>query len=572
MKKIITLLLALTLVFGLAGCGEREGGSGTGTDTQKINILFSGWVNTPTTADDPYRAYIAENYGLNVQLNANSDFENAAIMAFNSTENRPDIISFPSYTSYRKFFKQGVLLDDWTPYLQYMPNFSKSLNAQSQAASKAVFTDGEKLTALWTPADPPTWSLKLREDWLDMYRKDKAKEETWAPTTPDDLLDFARWIDAQKKAGVKEFEDAYAFSTAGGGNSLGVLGTWMPLMFGSVTVAPYGFYVDKNGEVQFGTTDGSYKEFLDYFKIIVEEQLIEPAWFTQQYAERKRTYAGKIGIEWMPGEITKNTQAEFNDKKITYAQRGMMPPEGKSENDVIDATDLWKTYALPKKQGTENERAGYMPGTGLAGKVITVSKATAQSKSKMEKICKLIDDLYCYFDEETGEYKRGEAYDALRWGVGIEKNLQFQKIEGSPQVYICTSSERAGFTEKYYREKQNGAWDWGAWFSSTNDGVISADEPHVNALVLKIAEHDNLTANMPSLPQIGDYVSLDASLLSDMTSDMVSFEYKYVNSKWSAENAQKEYDSYVKKWNSTLHGQEFLAAAKTQFTELGLIG
>lgn len=385
MKKIITLLLALTLVFGLAGCGEREGGSGTGTDTQKINILFSGWVNTPTTADDPYRAYIAENYGLNVQLNANSDFENAAIMAFNSTENRPDIISFPSYTSYRKFFKQGVLLDDWTPYLQYMPNFSKSLNAQSQAASKAVFTDGEKLTALWTPADPPTWSLKLREDWLDMYRKDKAKEETWAPTTPDDLLDFARWIDAQKKAGVKEFEDAYAFSTAGGGNSLGVLGTWMPLMFGSVTVAPYGFYVDKNGEVQFGTTDGSYKEFLDYFKIIVEEQLIEPAWFTQQYAERKRTYAGKIGIEWMPGEITKNTQAEFNDKKITYAQRGMTPPEGKSENDVIDATDLWKTYALPKKQGTENERAGYMPGTGLAGKVITVSKATAQSKSKMEK-------------------------------------------------------------------------------------------------------------------------------------------------------------------------------------------
>ena len=400
MKKIITLLLGLVLVCGFAGCGGS--GTGGGNNAQKINILFSGWVNTPTTADDPYRAYIAENYGLNVQLNANSDFENAAIMAFNSTENRPDIISFPSYTSYRKFFKQGVLLDDWTPYLQYMPNFSKSLNAQSQAASKAVFTDGEKLTALWTPADPPTWSLKLREDWLDMYRKDKAKEETWAPTTPDDLLDFARWIDAQKKAGVKEFEDAYAFSTAGGGNSLGVLGTWMPLMFGSVTVAPYGFYVDKNGEVQFGTTDGSYKEFLDYFKIIVEEQLIEPAWFTQQYAERKRTYAGKIGIEWMPGEITKNTQAEFNDKKITYAQRGMTPPEGKSENDVIDATDLWKTYALPKKQGTENERAGYMPGTGLAGKVITVSKATAQSKSKMEKICKLLSLIH--ISEPTRPY------------------------------------------------------------------------------------------------------------------------------------------------------------------------
>lgn len=61
MKKIITLLLGLVLVCGFAGCGGS--GTGGGNNAQKINILFSGWVNTPTTADDPYRAYIAENYG-----------------------------------------------------------------------------------------------------------------------------------------------------------------------------------------------------------------------------------------------------------------------------------------------------------------------------------------------------------------------------------------------------------------------------------------------------------------------------------------------------------------------------
>ena len=238
MKKILTLLLAILCVFGLFGCDKKPD---TETQAQKINILFSGWVNTPTTADDPYRAYVREKFGLDVQLNANSDFENAAIMAFNSSENRPDIVSFPSYTSFRKFFKQGILLDDWTPYLEYMPNFAKSLNTESQAASRAVFTDDGKLTALWTPADPPIWSLKLREDWLTMFRKDKSYAADWAPQTPEHLLEFARWIDAQKKAGVKEFEDCYAFSTAGGGNSLGVLGTWMPLLFGSVTVPPYGF-------------------------------------------------------------------------------------------------------------------------------------------------------------------------------------------------------------------------------------------------------------------------------------------------------------------------------------------
>lgn len=571
MKKILSLILCFLLSVGFVACNRDPGGDTSSTQSQNINILFSGWVNTPTTKDDPYRAYIEENYGLTVQLNANSDFENAAIMAFNSSSNRPDIITFPSYTSFRKFKNQGVLIDDWTPYLKYMPNIARSLNQESQAASKEAFTEDGKLTALWTPADPPTWSLKLREDWLTMFREDKGYAADWAPATPEDLLDFARWVDAQKDAGVQQFQDVYPFSTAGGGNSLGVLGTWMPLMFGAVTVAPYGFYPTDDGEVAFGTTDGSYKEFLDYFKIVVEEELIEPVWFTQQYAERQRTYSGKIAIEWMPGELTKNTQAEFNDKGTTYKSRGMTPPEGKSEDDIIDATYLWETYDLPVKEGTENPRAGYMPGTGLAGKVITVSKATAQSRTKMEKICKLLDDLYCYYNSEKGEYERGKAYDALRWGVGIEEGLAYQEIEGSAQVYICTSSERAGIAKRYYREDNNGAWDWGAWFSSTNDGVISADEPQVNALVLKIAEHDNKTANMAALPQVGDYVSLDASLLNEMVSDMVAFEYSYVNSRWDSATALAKYNDYITKWKTTLHGDEFLAQAKEQFKELGIL-
>lgn len=72
MKKIITLLLGLVLVCGFAAAAGA--GTGGGNNAAEDQHLFSGWVNTPTTADDPYRAYIAENYGLNVQLNANSDF------------------------------------------------------------------------------------------------------------------------------------------------------------------------------------------------------------------------------------------------------------------------------------------------------------------------------------------------------------------------------------------------------------------------------------------------------------------------------------------------------------------
>ena len=177
MKKLLSLLLCALLSLGIVACAD----TGSDTQTTKINILFSGWVNTPTTDDDPYRAYIQENYGMTVELNANTDFENSAIMAFNSTSNRPDIISFPSYTSFKKFADQGVLIDDWTPYLEYMPNFARMLNQESQAASKEAFTVDGKLTALWTPADPPTWSLKIREDWMTMYRTDTEKAADWAP-------------------------------------------------------------------------------------------------------------------------------------------------------------------------------------------------------------------------------------------------------------------------------------------------------------------------------------------------------------------------------------------------------
>jgi hypothetical protein len=396
--------------------------------------------------------------------------------------------------------------------------------------------------------------LKIREDWMKEFRAAKGYAVDWAPETPDNLLEFARWVKTAKNADQTAL-DVFAFTSAGGNNSLGTLGTWLPLMYGAVSVAPWGFYTE-GGEVGFSVTDGSYKKMLEFLRVIEKEQLIEPVWFSQKFEDKHRTYQGKIAIDWLPGAVTDYTQTEFTDKDGSIKQ---------------DTTDWWETYNLPVDPSADNSRAGYMPGPGLAGKIITVSQKAALNAEKMKKICALIDACYCYYDSETGEYRRGEAYDALRWGVGIEDGLAYIDIPDSNLKYVNTSSVTAGRADRYYREKQTGAWDWGAWFSSTNDGIVQGNKAQLDSIVLKVAEHNIKTANMPSKPEIGSYLQLPAADLNEMVGDMVAFERRYITQNWDQAARDGEYDKYIARWRNELKGDEFLAAAKIQFGELGLL-
>lgn len=311
------------------------------------------------------------------------------MIGFSST-NKPNIVSFPTFTSFQSLRNQGVLLTDWTPYLDLMPNFKKMLYSDSQAFTKQVLTDSDgNLNAIWTPAETPTWSLKIREDWAEEYRALTADYDQngnvttvasdvyvpagatvtdggeWMPETPEDLLYFARYIKVFKNKGLDK-ADYFGFTTAGGGTSLGTLETWMPLMWGRVPVAPYGFYVNSDNEIAFSTTDGTYELYLDYLKQIVSEELIDPNWFSQSFSNDKRTTYGKIGIQWYPGSITSSTDIDAN--------------AGKSDSEKVDTTDWWETYPLPVSEDSDNEFAGYMAGEGLAGNIITVSKQTAMNK------------------------------------------------------------------------------------------------------------------------------------------------------------------------------------------------
>ena len=568
--KVIAAVLATVSVACFTACGKKPQESNTAGGADKITLLLSGWTNTPTSADDPYRKWIADNYGLDVSLNATTDFANSVMIGF-SSKIKPNIVAFPSFTSFRQIRDQGVLLDDWTPYLEKMPNFKKILESDSQKFTKQVMTDANgKLNAVWTPATPPTWSLKIREDWANEYRAltdnydkngnvatDSASVYIpagatvtdggkWMPDSPDDLLYFARYIKVFKNKGLAS-ADYYGFTTAGGKNSLGTLETWMPLMWGRVPVVPYGYYV-ADGKVLFSTTDGSFEPYLNYLRNICDEELIDPSWFSQLFSDDKRTTYGKIGIQWYPGSISSSTQIDANANR--------------KEDEKIDTTDWWETYPLPVADDAVNEYAGYMAGEGLAGNIITVSKQTSLNKALMEKICKLIDDCYAYHDEATGEYHRGVAYDALRWGVGIEDGVNYKNIPSSTLVYCNT----AGDNKKTYRGQYSGAWDWGAWISSSYDGVVQGTDKEITSITLKVAEHNLKTATYKTTPQIGEFLTLDSGKVTDVVADMVSFAYKY-----ATRTTEKTVAGYCAEMNARADFKSLLAEAENQFRTLGLL-
>ncbi len=554
-NRIISLVLSAAAVLGMVGCKERRP-LGTGTETSdKVTILCSAAVGQPTTDNDPYKKYIKDNYGLDVTLIAASDFATTSQLKFSNPDDMPDIVAFENIDSFRTIYNQGVLLSDWTPYLDKMPNFKTIVNTpdadrpNEPSIAKLMLTEENGLTALWTLPDPPSWSLKIREDWANEFRSTLAGAN-WQPNTPDDLLSFARWIKENKPG-------CYAFSTAGEQTDFGVLGTWIPLMYGAVCQLPWGIYFDENNNVDFGITDGTEKLMLDFIRTIIKEGLIEPRWYYQSAAEKTST-AGKIGIEWYTGEISESTQSYFNRQASA------------NNTTPVDTTDWWKTYPVPKDPSCPY--GGYQPSDGFLGTIITVSVKAANDDAKMEKIIAFLDDLAMTKTvNEQGEtvYNRSKGYDALRWGIGIEDSLNFQMIENTNRVYLYTGDE--GVANRSYRSQYPGAWDWGMFFRSKDDGVVQGTSNQtVTKIVNKVIEHDATTANYARRLQYGSVLKLDSSTIATLTRKMQAFEYEYVNANWDAATSQQKYNDFVADWKRS-GGDALLLEARKQFKQYGWI-
>lgn len=447
-----------------------------------ITLLEGGWINTPTGDNDLIKKWIDSTFNVDFILQNVADFDNKALVAF-SSNNPPDII-LTGKDTLMKFHDQGVLLDDWTPYLDQLPSVVASFNE----LSKTSVTVGGKMLGLPKAPRANNWGLMIRKDWLQNLGLSE-------PTNEEELLNVLRkfTFDDPDQNGKN---DTWGISSAGGGKRIGEINV-LAGMYG-----PSSIYVTGDGKVNHSIVDGNYNKFLDFMRTIVKEKLIDPDWYTQAWEQRKsKLYSDKYGMAYYP---PMDLFLEMED----------------ATEGTVDPTKLWKPMAFPKA----SPEGGLRPAGDINSAIITVSAQAASDPVKFKRILKILD-AFTY---------PNKGYFALRMGIGVP-GIDTAVTELGDGTYHYDTTQPGD----KIRADNMGWVDYGT-FVAVDDKTYYSDG--ITDITKQQIALDAEMTNMPTYPNISGLLNLDPQLSSDLGVLQSEFEIKYILGEVS------EYDDFKNNW------------------------
>lgn len=538
MKKISAFLLAVVLVLCcVAGCGKQSNTS----DEKTIKVLYEGWVNGAVPLDyesNPYKKLIDETYGVDWQLSLTSDMNNEILKRFSSSHgDKPDVIIFTDVNKLKSLYNQGFLVEDYTPYLDAMPNIS-GFYTENRDQIGSIYTDDGKLMCVMYPRDTFAFNFRIRSDWVQEWNT--AKGTVGNPKTTDDLLDMARWVKQTKGS------DYYLFTSAGENTDLGQIKNLI-YMFSEHD----SWYVTDDGQLSHPILDGSHKEFLDFMKTVVSEGLIDPDWYTQSWGNHKTNlFNGKIGIDWHSPAIA-----------LEYA-------EGTTQ---AQKSGIWTNLEMPTND--ENVVRQGMNFSRIGGYKIVINKNC--SEEKIRKILTIFNDMMW---RETNDIENSLYYQ-LRWGLTIDgytigrtdKENELEKVldaEGNDTGFYAYYTQVN--KDAHAKSKYGSLWDYGVPITSPEDRVIehgllqSYNESAYDYIKLFYDTRDyydrQTTLNYQDMIR-----NSDPKLVNNVEAMVNEFEINYIQEKNSM-----SYDEFVQKWLSS-GAKQMQSSAEQQLRELGYI-
>lgn len=479
-----------------------------------IRLMENGWVNTSPGENDPIKQWIDSKYNVDFTLeNLTADtFEQKLLVSFASAD-EPDMISSGISDPILKLYKQGVLLDDWTPYLDKLPSVVK----RQTDIAKALATSNGKLFALPIPPGVDTWSVMVRKDWMDNLG-------LTAPATTEEFLELIRkfTLEDPDKNGKN---DTWGISSAGNNQTIGEINNFEG-MFGPVSgdegTATY--YISTDGKVTNNIITGDHKLFLDFMRTLVKEKLIDPDWYTQEWEQRKpKTFSGKFGVAWYPPGAILAESESFN-------------------KDSGESVNQWINIAMPKG----SDRGGKRPPVGLVNSYLTISAKAAEDPVKLERILKLI--------EETTFPNPG--YDAVKLGVGVPGVDQTLTDLGNGTRYFNTSKESD------FRVKVQGGYDYGKWLA-TEDGVAMGSTEQPSEITKKGLEMEAISKKYPAYTNLNALITLNPQITSDLEKMVREFDIKYILGNTD------DYEGFKANWLKK--GQALIDEATTQLKTQNVI-
>lgn len=296
MSKFISLILVLSMVSMLfIGC-SKEDKEDTSTNTSKSstvsqkdndnvdhskefaypiegNKTLTYWVplngnvsqKTANLAEAPLGKAIEEKTGVKIEyLHPATGQEKEQFNLLVASGDYPDIVEYDILKEYTGGPEKAILdgfIIDLTEYMpEYAPNLMKYYSENPLAEKMAKTDTGKYYSFPFVRGDDSLmvyFGPIIRKDWLDDLGID-------LPETMDDWYNMLKAFKEEKNAAAPL---TYQNWMLGSGN-------------GSPFIGAYGiakdFYLDGSGNVQFGSIQPEYKEFLTEFSKWYAEGLIDP--------------------------------------------------------------------------------------------------------------------------------------------------------------------------------------------------------------------------------------------------------------------------------------------------------
>ncbi|MBE5892868.1 MAG: extracellular solute-binding protein [Lachnospiraceae bacterium] len=414
-NRVFALLLAGTMMLGLAACGsagstegtavgstvenegtkESDGSTTSGTEEtantggsvriseEEITLTVGGLK--PSGLEDVNNLAALEEYrnrlGINLEANfTETDWPTQRTLMFAGNE-LPDMLfnASMSVSDVNNYGSQGYLLD-FNAYRDIMPNMV------------AAFEQFPELEAFLTTEDGHIYGMtQLRSDMTDRLMRTFVNRN-WlanlgmeAPTTLDELYDVLVAFKEQDANGNGDTTDEIPFLWDLGGYQggertiLDAFGIY-PAGWGGFT---YILQADENNQVQLANISDNYKEFLKFMRKLYEEGLMEQEAFT---------LAGDVAT------------ARAREDRYGFFGCGSAP-------FVLTQTDISSDKNWIGVAGLESE---YNPDKGvsiISPVVNNIALVASADTEYPEEIARFVD----YFFSEEGMFAGAIGYEGQGW-------------------------------------------------------------------------------------------------------------------------------------------------------------
>ncbi|WP_322199527.1 extracellular solute-binding protein [Acutalibacter intestini] len=383
-KRVLTLLLALCLVFSLTACGGDTGSSGSTADKSSSSTAETsgGDASTPessqtgNTEDGPLTPYaepvtitvgmqssavqqfkdgdtfednvwtrkIKEELNIDIEIaftaDISTDAYNNKLNTLLASGDLPDVFRHGDHTYLKQAHDAGYLMDITDVYEQYATDAVKAYQEQFPDCFKGISFDGRMFGYPYmTDNFHQAFNLWIRDDWLE-------NTNSQPPTTVEEMVELAKLFTTGDPDGNGVDGDTFGLGLAGDvlqnnyGTLCGLFAAYGVPAFQKTGI----FYRGEDGKITNSYLDPACKDALTVAKELYDAGVFDPEFVVKDVASMETDVAtGKIGMmyhacwgDWHPFNLTYQADGTITRPYKIPTVEGTKPQLGILSNQTFD--------------------------------------------------------------------------------------------------------------------------------------------------------------------------------------------------------------------------------------------